>query len=106
MISFKDLVEKGPKESGMPSMESLDPKKKEEVKGLLEKAKMILAKAGVEDPAEWIQNYCGEMGMDTEMSEDDMPESEEEDEDKGKRASLIIALLKKKDGSEAEDEEE
>ena len=74
-MNFKDFLEKGPKETGMPSMETIDSKKKEEVTGLLEKAKTILAKAGVEEPAEWIKNYCSDMGMDKEMDEDDMPES-------------------------------
>ncbi len=101
-MNFKDFLEKGPKETGMPSMETIDSKKKEEVTGLLEKAKTILAKAGVEEPAEWIKNYCSDMGMDKEMEEDDMPESEDEDEDKERRSSLIIALLKKKGDKEEE----
>jgi hypothetical protein len=100
MISFKDMMDSEPKEDGMPEMKSLSPKAKEEVKGLLEKAKMLLSKHGVEEPGEWIQNYCDNMGMDHDMEEDDMPESEGESEDKGKRGKLIMAILEKKPKSE------
>lgn len=100
MISFKDMVESGPKDNGMPEMKSLSPKIKEEVKGHLEKAKSLLEKAGVSDPAEWIQNYCDDMGMDHEMDEEDMPESESESEDKGKRGKLIMAILARKSKEE------
>jgi len=100
MISFKDMMDSEPKDDGMPEMKTLPPKTKDEVKGLLEKAKSILLKAGVDEPAEWIQNYCDEMGMDHEMEEDDMPESEAESEDKGKRGKLIMAILEKKPKSE------
>lgn len=97
MISFKDMVDSSEKkDNGMPEMKSLTPKVKEEVKGLLEKAKSMLEKSGVADPAEWIQNYCDDMGMDNEMEEDDMPEGEEEAEEKGNRGKLIMAILEKK----------
>ena len=74
MISFKDMVDSSEKkDNGMPEMKTLGPKVKEEVQGLIEKAKALLEKSGVSDPAEWIQNYCDDMGMDKEMEEDDMP---------------------------------
>lgn len=101
MISFKDMVDSSEKkDNGMPEMKALGPKVKEEVQGLIEKAKVLLEKSGVSDPAEWIQNYCDDMGMDKEMEDDDMPESEEESEDKGKRGKLIMAILEKKPKSE------
>ena len=56
MISFKDMADSSEKkDNGMPEMKTLGPKVKEEVQGFIEKAKALLEKSGVSDPAEWIQ---------------------------------------------------
>lgn len=104
MISFKDMMDSSEKkDNGMQEMKTLSPKVKEEVNKLLEKAKMLLDKDGVADSAEWIKNYCDDMGMDKDVEEDEMPEGD--DSEKKSRGALIIEILKKKSGSEEEDEE-
>lgn len=103
MIGFNDflndMVEK--KEDGMPHL-NVKKEARDEVESLLEKAKAILKKAGVEDPAKYISDYCeGEMGM--EGDPEDEPEASA---GKEKRATLIMAILnKKKDGASEEESE-